>query len=91
MLDAIFQYLDRGQKGYFSYNDFCMLSEEKRRGLDPIDNHAILSTKKDLEAERKDWVQTYLHDCKIDDLKYARTYVHTYLKSLILQSPNFPG
>lgn len=37
-LDVIFKYLDRGQKGYIAYNDFCMLSEEKRRCLDRVDN-----------------------------------------------------
>lgn len=37
-LDVIFKYLDRNQKGYISYNDFCQLSEEKRRNLDRIDN-----------------------------------------------------
>lgn len=37
-LDIIFKYLDRGQKGYIAYNDFCQLSEEKRRNLDRIDN-----------------------------------------------------
>jgi Ca2+-binding EF-hand superfamily protein len=30
-VDAIFKYLDRGQKGYISFGDFSELCEEKRR------------------------------------------------------------
>ena len=36
-LTAIFEFLDRSNKGYLSYGDFCELAEEKRRGLDPVD------------------------------------------------------
>ena len=35
-MSDIFQYLDRGDKGYISYGDFCELAEEKRRHLDPV-------------------------------------------------------
>ena len=45
-LDVIFKYLDRGQKGFIAYNDFCMLSEEKRRNLDRVDNQQSLEIKK---------------------------------------------
>lgn len=40
-LKQIFEYLDRGNKGYLSYGDFCELAEEKRRHLDPIDDSHI--------------------------------------------------
>ena len=30
-LDLLFNYLDRNRIGYFTYNDFCKLAEEKRR------------------------------------------------------------
>lgn len=33
-LDAMFRFLDRGEKGYISYLDFCALAEERRMGLD---------------------------------------------------------
>jgi hypothetical protein len=36
-VDAMFKYLDRGEKGFISYPDFCELCEEKRRHLDPFD------------------------------------------------------
>ena len=45
-LDVVFKYLDKGNKGYISYNDFCELSEEKRRNLDRIDNTQILMQRK---------------------------------------------
>ena len=41
-LDIVFKYLDKGNKKYISYNDFCELSEEKRRNLDRIDNTQVL-------------------------------------------------
>ena len=30
-VEAIFRYMDRGQKGFLSFGDFCELCEEKRR------------------------------------------------------------
>ena len=33
----MFQYLDRGNKGYISYLDFCEMAEERRRNLDQFD------------------------------------------------------
>ena len=33
-LDAMFRSLDRDDKGYISYLDFCALAEERRMGLD---------------------------------------------------------
>ena len=67
-LDIIFKYLDRGQKGYISYNDFCQLSEEKRRMLDRIDNHEALDRKHSRKTG-KDWMQLYLEDAEIVDLE----------------------
>ena len=31
----VFNYLDKGQKGYIDYQDFCNLSEERRLQIDP--------------------------------------------------------
>lgn len=67
-LDIIFKYLDRGQKGYISYNDFCGLSEEKRRNLDRIDNIDAIERKKNSKIG-KDWLQLYLEDAEIQDLE----------------------
>ena len=67
-LDVVFKFLDRGQKGYISYNDFCQLSEEKRRNLDRIDNNMAIERKKE-SKEVKDWIQLYLEDCEIGDLE----------------------
>lgn len=68
-LDIVFKYLDKGSKGFVSYNDFCELSEEKRRNLDRIDNTQVLMERKAKEANQKDWVQTYLQDSEITDLE----------------------
>lgn len=54
-LDVVFKFLDRGEKGYISYNDFCQLSEEKRRNLDRIDNNQAIERKKSLQKD-KDWI-----------------------------------
>ena len=67
-LDVIFKFLDRGQKGYISYNDFCMLSEEKRRNLDRIDNNEALERRR-REKTGKDWMQSYFEDAEIVDLE----------------------
>lgn len=34
MIDEIFQFLDKGRKGYIGYQDFCELAEERRRNID---------------------------------------------------------
>lgn len=67
-LDIIFKYLDRGQKGYIAYNDFCQLSEEKRRNLDRIDNQQALDFKV-AKSQTKDWMQLYLEDAELIDLE----------------------
>ena len=38
VIDQIFRALDRAQKGYVSYGDFCELAEERRRNIDAFDN-----------------------------------------------------
>lgn len=68
-MDIVFKYLDKGDKGFISYNDFCELSEEKRRNLDRIDNTQVLIERKAKEANQKDWVQTYLQDSELIDLE----------------------
>ena len=54
-LDVIFKYLDRNQKGYITYNDFCGLSEEKRRNLDRIDNQEAIE-RVNHGKTKKDWI-----------------------------------
>ena len=34
----MFRFLDRENKGYISYLDFCALAEERRMGLDAFDH-----------------------------------------------------
>jgi hypothetical protein len=31
----VFKHLDKGNKGHLNYHDFCNLSDERRRGIDP--------------------------------------------------------
>lgn len=76
-LDIVFKYLDKNNKGYISYNDFCELSEEKRRNLDRIDNTQILMQRKAQENQQKDWIQTYLQESELVDLENMnRTMIH---------------
>mmetsp|Transcript_20919 Transcript_20919/g.15363 ORF Transcript_20919/g.15363 Transcript_20919/m.15363 type:complete len:100 (-) Transcript_20919:3-302(-) len=35
----VFEGLDKDLDGQLSYQEFCQLSEEKRRGIDPFDSH----------------------------------------------------
>jgi len=35
-MQLLFDYLDKDRDGQIGYNEFCELSEEKRKGLDPI-------------------------------------------------------
>ena len=37
-VDKIFKYLDRENKGWVTYNDFCHLAEERRRNIDAFYN-----------------------------------------------------
>jgi len=37
-IHEIFAFLDRDKKGYITYYDFCELTEERRRGIDPFRN-----------------------------------------------------
>ena len=45
MIDKIFQSLDRDNKGYVSYNDFCELAEERRRNIDAFELDPATLTK----------------------------------------------
>lgn len=71
----MFKFLDRGQKGYISYNDFCQLSEEKRRNLDRIDNNQAIE-RKESNKKDKDWIQLYLEDADFVDLENMNKRVH---------------
>ena len=46
MIDEIFQFLDKGQKGYIGYQDFCELAEERRRNIDAFGNNVENNTTK---------------------------------------------
>ena len=80
-LDVIFKYLDRNQKGYITYNDFCGLSEEKRRNLDRIDNQEAIE-RVNHGKTKKDWIQLYLEDCELGDLENMSKRVHNKHKAL---------
>ena len=64
----MFKYLDRGEKGFISYPDFCELCEEKRRHLDPFDTKDQFFKRKTAE-DSKTWVQNYLYDANLTDLE----------------------
>ena len=51
----MFKYLDRGEKGFISYPDFCELCEEKRRHLDPFDTKDQFFKRKEAQ-DAKTWV-----------------------------------
>jgi hypothetical protein len=65
MIEEIFNSLDFGHKGYISYNDFCLLSEEKRRGIDAFDRKYLLKN----EATEGDVFEQYLHGTSVVDLE----------------------
>ena len=58
-IEDIFKYMDKDHKGYISYNDFCDLSEEKRRHLDPFDYEAQKKHLSDIQ-DKKTWIESYL-------------------------------
>lgn len=68
-LDMLFRALDRGNKGYISYGDFCELAEERRRKID-----AFKTPKKEEPASpAKDpgAVKEFLHKTPIAELERA--------------------
>lgn len=70
-LIRIFEYMDRGEKGYISYGDFCELAEEKRRHLDPVES--TFPSKEDHEQlnhlKKASFYNTYLDGCELEDLE----------------------
>ena len=36
-IEEVFNFLDTNRDGYLDYNEFCGMSEERRRGIDPFD------------------------------------------------------
>ena len=80
-LKAIFEYLDRGNKGYCSYQDFCMMAEEKRRNLDPIDDSHI-PTDPMVKITKDNWRRTYMHDADIHDLENMARHFSGFSKTV---------
>ena len=104
-MDEIFQYLDKDQKGYVSYQDFCELLEERRRHLDTFDYE---QNKKAMAAkdEGLSWLQAYLDKANLADLekmsklitlngtkiqKNNRSIIHSHLKNRRMSQGNPDG
>jgi hypothetical protein len=70
-LITIFEYMDRGDKGYISYGDFCELSEEKRRCLDPVESKFPTAEeyREKSHLKKDNFYNTYLDDCNLEDLE----------------------
>jgi len=64
----MFQYLDRGNKEFISYGDFCEMAEERRRNLDAFDYSSQQKVQQEMK-DRKSWVASYLDDSNIYDLE----------------------
>lgn len=64
-IEEIFNKLDRGSKGFIAYNDFCLLSEEKRRGIDAFDLGTIIKTPNPKASP----FDMYLQETNIEDLE----------------------
>lgn len=78
----IFEYMDRGDKGYISYGDFCELCEEKRRHLDPVES--VFPSKEEHEKKahlkKGTFYNTFLDDCNLEDLEeMARRFGGHYI------------
>jgi hypothetical protein len=67
-VNEMFQYLDRGNKGYISYLDFCEMAEERRRRLDVFD-YSVEEKKHEEAQKNKNWMHTYLDDTQLIDLE----------------------
>ena len=67
-VNEMFQHLDRGNKGYISYLDFCEMAEERRRHLDKFDYSKQLKLYEQ-QQEKKNWLHTYLDDAHLIDLE----------------------
>lgn len=67
----IFEYMDRGDKGFISYGDFCELAEEKRRHLDPVQSKFPTAEefRKKEHLTKESFHKTYLDDCELEDLE----------------------
>ena len=73
--------MDRSNKGYLSYGDFCELAEEKRRGLDPVDqSHIELDPEK--KIVRENWRNTYMDSTDIHDLENMARYFSGHMKTV---------
>jgi len=49
----VFDHLDKNKDGYLDYAEFCQLSEEKRRGIDPFDFSGAKQTQPYFSQGRK--------------------------------------
>ena len=80
-MQQIFEYLDRGNKGYCSYQDFCQMAEEKRRNLDPItDDH--IPRDPQVRMTKGDWRATYMHDADVHDLEEMARHFSGFSKTV---------
>ena len=77
----MFAFLDRGEKGYASYQDFCQMAVEKRRGLDPIDDSHIPTDPVE-KITRETWRKTYMDDCDIHDLEDMARHFSGFSKTV---------
>lgn len=68
IVDAMFKYLDQGQKGYISYQDFCELAEEKRRNIDAFDYEEQQRAHKEHENGLS-WIEKYISNADLSDLE----------------------
>jgi hypothetical protein len=75
----IFNYLDRGDKGYCSYQDFCQMAEEKRRNLDPVYDVEKAPIEK---ITKENWRKTYMHDADIHDLESMARHFSGFSKTV---------
>ena len=52
-INRIFQHMDKDKDGYISYNEFCELLEEKRRGLDRFQSSPMSFTHSHFGIKKK--------------------------------------
>lgn len=70
----LFTVLDKGGKGYVTYQDFTALTEERRRQLDSFDPSTAANRRQEDSTESTDLLASYLMNSDLDDLaKMSKT------------------